>query len=387
MKVASIIFDGRIKAHNILLDYTIGEYLNAVRGVVAKNPFQRKRVAASKSVYALLRQDIMEGCVIPPIVLALSNTPATVDFDDYDQVIKLIETHEDHLLILDGLQRTHSLLDLETAIEDEAQRQRVLGHKLRVEIYVGIDRLGILYRMLTLNTGQTPMSLRQQIEMLYLDYLDTGVEGIHFVREVDEERATANVELNFRDTIEGFNSYISRDENPLERGDLLDNIQSLQNLAHETSSHDLFREFVLAWVAFLDRIQAICGATSLNADNSEGMDIGWGKNAVQVFKKSQVVTGFGAALGKMKAFEILDDLSEIPQVATSVELGADSPEELLQSINKSLGWIKANSKKIGSSQRSYFQYFFRELFNKETDSYLNLSMSDSAALRKVKTQD
>jgi hypothetical protein len=38
--------------------------------------------------------------------------------------------------------------------------------------------------MLTLNTGQTPMSLRQQIEMLYFDYLDNaGLPNVKFVRE------------------------------------------------------------------------------------------------------------------------------------------------------------------------------------------------------------
>jgi hypothetical protein len=386
MKVASILYDGRIKAHNILFDYTIGEYLDAIRDVVAKNPFQRKRIVSSKSVYTLLRQDILEGCVIPPIVLALSRMPtATVDFENTENVLSLVRENEPHLLILDGLQRTHTLLDLEEGLE-EAAKNSLRQHKLRVEVYIGIDRLSILYRMLTLNTGQTPMSLRQQIEMLYLDYLDTGIEGVHFVREVDEERATNTLELNFRDTVEGFNSYINRDENPLDKGDLIDNIKSLHNLSHETSSHDLFREFVIAWVALVNRVTYLCGNAILSAENSEDLDLSWGKTAPQVFKKSQVVTGFGAALGKLKDFRLIDDLSTFLPVIQTVELGAVSPEELLQGINKSLSWIKINSKKIGSSQRSYFQYFFRELFNSETDSYLNLAASDAAAIHKVQTQ-
>jgi len=52
---------------------------------------------------------------------------------------------------------------------------------------------------------------------LYLDYLDTGIPGVRFVREVSQERATDKLELHFKDTIEGFNSYIERNESPLDR--------------------------------------------------------------------------------------------------------------------------------------------------------------------------
>ena len=82
------------------------------------------------------------------------------------------------------------------------------SNKLRIELYLGINKFGILYRMLTLNTGQTPMSVRHQIEMLYQDYLTHDIEGIKVLREVDENNNNELGTYNFKSVIEGFNSYL-----------------------------------------------------------------------------------------------------------------------------------------------------------------------------------
>jgi hypothetical protein len=78
MKAVSIWHDGRIHAHNVLFDFSVGEYLDAIRSAVTRNPYQRKRVASSKSIYSLLRRDVVKGCVIPPIVLALTHLERSV---------------------------------------------------------------------------------------------------------------------------------------------------------------------------------------------------------------------------------------------------------------------------------------------------------------------
>lgn len=51
--------------------------------------------------------------------------------------------------------------------EKEPHKETQFNENKLVEIYFKINRFGNLYRMLTLNTGQTPMSLRHQIEILY----------------------------------------------------------------------------------------------------------------------------------------------------------------------------------------------------------------------------
>ncbi len=65
-----------------------------------------------------------------------------------DQIVGLFQANK--LIILDGLQRTYTLLDLIhelTAAGDEDILERVMANLLRVEIFLGLNKIGILYRM------------------------------------------------------------------------------------------------------------------------------------------------------------------------------------------------------------------------------------------------
>jgi hypothetical protein len=383
MEAVSILYDGRIHAYNVLFDMTIGEYLDAVRSAVSNNPYQRKRVSASKTVYSLLRHDLVQGCVIPPLVLALVNSQVGTQPLQKQQAASLVQQNVSDLMILDGVQRTFTLLDLEG---DVAVSSGVRSKSIRVEVYIGLNRIGILYRMLTLNTGQTPMSLRHQIEMLYLDYANIGIGGVQFIKEVDEKHATTPGELNFKDTIDGFNSYLERNELPLERSDLLENIQSLENLSHENSQVDIFREYVLSWMAFVSSVDHVCGNAEVPAGSLSSDGNIWGKTATQVFRKAQVMAGFGAATGKLKDYQKINTLGDIQSLCSGLILSEGTPEEFLVGMNKAVGWINTNTKKIGNAQRMFFHFYFRDLFNPETDGYLKLDTSVSSALHKLQSQ-
>lgn len=218
MKIISRIKDERISAINILIEISIRKYLDLIEEVIDKNEFQRKRVRSSKTVYALLKEDLKKGCVMPPLVIALPEDLDTVSKEynlSDNELVEYIEKNKKLLLILDGLQRTLTIKDL---LNEEKQNNhisdKVNNQKIRIELYVGINRLSILYRMLTLNTGQTPMSIRQQIEMLYLDYLDNNINGVSLIRDKDNISAKNIGEYDFNQIIEGFNAYLDRDPSP-----------------------------------------------------------------------------------------------------------------------------------------------------------------------------
>jgi hypothetical protein len=78
MKIISRIKDERISAINILIEISIRKYLDLIEEVIDKNEFQRKRVRSSKTVYALLKEDLKKGCVMPPLVIALPEDLDTV---------------------------------------------------------------------------------------------------------------------------------------------------------------------------------------------------------------------------------------------------------------------------------------------------------------------
>src|ERR1700761_4323591 len=166
MKVRSILEDNRIHAYNVLVELTVGEYLGFAKDVIDSNDFQRKRVIKSK-IKEILTEDLLRGCVIPSIVLAISNKEVGTiksieDFDISENIInQAIESRQ--LVIIDGLQRTYVLKALEEDLQrrrDETTLAKLYTLKIRAEVYLGLSRTGLLYRMITLNTGQTTMSTR-----------------------------------------------------------------------------------------------------------------------------------------------------------------------------------------------------------------------------------
>lgn len=378
MKVISVLEDKRIKAKNILVEFSILEYLDIANNLLNSNPFQRKRVKSSSSVYSLLRDDLKAGCVIPPLVLAI--TDDTFIYEDLntdagnEAFSKFIELNINHVIILDGLQRTYNIIDANTeltSIFSSFEQEKFFNNRIRCEIYIGIDKIGILYRMLTLNTGQTPMSLRHQIEILYSNYLDSSIDGIRLLREIDEIKPERLGEYSFREIIEGFTSYLMRDYLNFDKSDVLNNIKSLEKLSSENQNLDIFREFTICYHQVQVKLKALCNSWEYNRELSSSSLSGtlYGKDAYSIFNKSQSMTGLGSAVGFLKdqglssGFDgVINDISRIRFV--------DDVDTALTNLLLKMDDIRNNAPKIGNAQRAYFFYFFRELFNRKGDSYL-----------------
>lgn len=385
MIITSKLRDNRIGAVNVLAEMTLSEYARLIKGNLDNNEFQRRRVSSSKTVYSLLKEDMRKGCVIPPLVLALTDDIPDVEELDGDAVARLIIEKQAGLVILDGLQRTHTILDLLSEVRKPGlgDAEAVEQMKVRVEVYIGLNRLGVLYRMLTLNTGQTPMSLRQQIEMLYMDYQDEG-SHIELVKEADGKYASKPNQYKFKDIVEGFNAYLNRDELPIDRASLLENIRSLEKLSKENQDSDVFKNYVHIVDKFITHAIYLCEDAEVPAEELEDSSP-FGKNVTQVFKKPQAMSGLGAALGKLIDRRILVGLDQAGELIPRVKV--ESPEEFLLEINQSLSWLKNNTSKIGNAQRTFFTFYFRELLNEETDSFMDLQLAASSALRKYQDQN
>lgn len=80
MKILSRYDDKRINSTNLYVETTIGEYLSFACKLIDNNEFQRRRVRSSKTVYSLLKDDIIKGCLMPPLVLAIRD----VQLDAYN---------------------------------------------------------------------------------------------------------------------------------------------------------------------------------------------------------------------------------------------------------------------------------------------------------------
>ena len=391
MEIMSRIKDYRINSINLYVETTFGEYLSFADQIIKNNELQRKRVKTSKSVYSLLKDDLKKGCVMPPLVLAVTKTDV-IDADEIDEeeLLEYIKENTDDVLILDGLQRTYTLLDARSEMEKAGKKkmQQFLGYSLRLEIYVEINRFGVLYRMLTLNTGQTPMSLRHQLEMLYSDMLDTEIEGVILIPDNEGKADPDEGEFVFKNAVEGFNSYMGRNELPIDRQDLLDNIKMMENMSEENVTDDLFKEFLEGYIKVFNALRKITNEYVLIKEDAQEYEISespFGKKVSKVFSTSQALTGYGAAIGKMKDNGVITDIKDITGMLRRLIQKNDGYEWFLEMLLK-FDRIKESSKKIGNAQRMFFHYFFRELFNKESDSYLYLEEAVENGYKKYNSQ-
>lgn len=391
MKIMSRIKDHRINSINLYVETTFGEYLSFADQIIKNNELQRKRVKTSKSVYSLLKDDLKKGCVMPPLVLAVTQTDV-IDADEVeaDELLDYIKENTEDVLILDGLQRTYTLLDARSEMEKEGKKRmkEFLEYSLRLEIYVEINRFGVLYRMLTLNTGQTPMSLRHQLEMLYSDMLNTEIEGVKLVPDNEGKADPDEGQFVFKNAVEGFNSYMGRNELPIDRQDLLDNIKMMENMSEENVSDDLFKEFLEGYIKVFNALRKISNEYILTKDDAQEYEISespFGRKVSKVFSTSQALTGYGSAVGKMKDNGIIKDIKDITGILRKLIQKNDGYEWFLEMLIR-FDRIKESSKKIGNAQRMFFHYFFRELFNEESDSYLNLEEAVENGYKKYNSQ-
>lgn len=403
MKIQSVLHDHRIKAANVLVDLSIREYLEAADEIIDKNELQRKKVIKG-SVSNLLKNDLKIGCTIPPVVLAIKSGHVPTDFDykkfdlsnQYQDLI-LEKFSSKDLLIIDGLQRTHVIRKIRDDFEKEiisnpeakTEYEKFLNQLIRAEIYVGLDKLGILYRMLTLNTGQTTMSTRHLMEILYLDYLDVDLGGIKIIPDKEERVPAKNSsEYKFKDVLDGFNSYLEGSEVLIKRADILDNVKTINSLDKEDKEKDSFKEFMLSFKKFLDKMLVLTTNATLNETDFEGEfklnGPRFGNDNISIFKRSQVLTGFGAAISILKKRRNLN-FDSLNQAINSIKISEEfNSKLLLVKIVKAMDIIRDMSGKVGNDQRYFFKLFFRYLFDSEDDYPGNLNRAIDNATRKTK---
>lgn len=392
MKIMSRVFDSRINSANLYVETSFGTYLNFARWIIANNDLQRKRVKTSKTVYSLLKEDLKKGCIMPPLVLAIMEQ-GVIDKDTVqgEELLTYIQENVQKVLILDGLQRTYTLLDAATEIEKEnlSKYQDFLQYKLRLEIYLEINKFGVLYRMLTLNTGQTPMSPRHQLEMLYSDMLGTTIEGMKLVPEVAGSADPSRNEFQFKNAVEGFHSYLNRNELPIDRDELLENIKMLENMADERVDQDLFEEFLSCYLRVFTALRSATKDQIVTKEFLEDAGLNpdatpFGTSVFKVFSTSQALTGFGSAVARMKDYGVISSFDDVTKDLEKIKNADDMIwfAKLLERLDK----IKTSAKKIGNAQRMFFQYFFRELLNADSDSYMDLTEAVENGYKKYYSQ-
>ncbi len=382
IKVISQIPDYRIKAVNIAVEMSTRDYISIASEIIDENEFQRKRVISSR-LKKTLKSDIKQRCTIPPIVLGVRDNYVPEDFNfekfNNDEFVKDVLVNK-NVIILDGLQRTYVLLELVEEYDDGEW----LDQHIRCEVYIGVEKLGILYRMLTLNTGQTTMSTRHLLEILFYDYLKIEIKDqIKLFLDKDEVKITDPLnQYKFKDIIEGYNSFINGREVPIARADILQNIDTLDSLERTEDEKEGFKQFLILFNKILTIHEAKSDFQFDKSEVSSEFQIEsnpFGKSTLEIFGKSQSLTGLGSALHFLKKFRDTS-FSQIEEYTDKLKL--TDPESFYKLL-KNFDLIRNKSKKVGNDQRFFFKIYYRFLFDEDRDSFLDISKSIEDAIIRV----
>ncbi|MBP1844795.1 hypothetical protein J2046_003062 [Rhizobium petrolearium] len=391
MEFHSARIDKKIMGINCLIEMSVKEYYQFAQNILDKNEYQRTKVKSAAKTYELLERDMIAGCVIPPIILSITGDISK----KYDALVRsCLEKDIDEerkgqlelavdeafatssVMILDGLQRTYTIKSIMDGNLADGKLDAFLATMIRFEVYLGLSKQGILYRMLTLNTGQTPMSFRHQLEILYKDYIDADElpDGIKVYREVDEARARGISKYKYSDVVDMFYAFSTASPMPYDKQALvgtLKEMEFLESYKFEEKGDEMTRLLVLH-NKFVIKVSKISNDWTYNAERFPDGTKPFGTNIEAIFTKAQSMAGFGAECKRLIEHGLIKDLDGIALIIDGLRF-SEAPEESMDLLILSLAEVSGKAKKIGDAQRLYFQLGFRALFTEAFETAQDMS--------------
>ncbi len=203
--------DFRTNTNVLYCQISIDEYFDFVGENY--NKFQLQRKKEIHKGYKRLKDDLKNGALIPGITLAIEPSKANqiipiIESCDNEKIIEAIKKLNDNIYILDGLQRSHKikeLLDSGIKFNDE--------QKLLLEIWIEPEISNLVYRLIVLNSGQKPMSMRHQIELLFTTMritLMNEIDGLEILVETEEETRTGALQFPFERLVTAYYSFLTK---------------------------------------------------------------------------------------------------------------------------------------------------------------------------------
>lgn len=349
-------YDGRINAWCVTAHCTYDWFLNAVSGTEANLEIQRA-VIRGKKAYATLREDLKRGCVLPPIVLAEAGGSVSPFSDGNLKDLSVLSEDlsgisGDAVYIIDGLQRTNAIRQTVAELEGEA-RTAFLSRRLRVEFWLGATFGAIAYRMLLLNAGQRPMSMKHQIEVLSsrLRQALSDIDGIEIFTVGDLRRRSRPGQFQLAKLSQAFQAWLQGQPNVDVRNVVMEEL--LAEGAVETLGGSVGGENVGEETGFKRLMEWIVK-----------MDHKLGVERLHFFGNETVLQGFCAAVGGSErhvkiADRVWPSLMELLAEATSGDADQVLAVDEFGSLRTGFDVSKIN---VGSATRELVFGAFQEQF-------------------------
>ncbi len=330
IKIYDIQKDEVIKSYylTVSIDYEYG--LEKLVPLINKLEFQRNPLRAS--FYKRLEEDIQAGCIMPNITVAIKINEDTLNNEDITE--EYINDNLKNAFILDGIQRLNTLNRIDKSKLDKSRR-------LYCNILVSNSMDRLLYRMITLNNGQKPMSARHQIEILAGNIFDFNSLPILIVTEKEKKSKNKKNEesMNKESLIKGYLAYISNSVN-------IDNQKIIEEKMNELIADKILNSNIAAKNGeFKDVIDFISNMLKDEYLND------W-------FKVVNNFIGFSAA---MNVAFLQVRILEIDELKDSIQLF----EEAFSAINVS-------KVKLGMARRKMVKYYFENYMELSKYNYSDL---------------
>ena len=348
--------DDRLQSYCVTARCTYRDFLALTEDAEKNLEIQRSIIKGAKA-YATLRSDLKRGCILPPIVLAVG-VELTEDLaiipegGTLDQLSRDLNTvGSEAVYVIDGLQRTNAIRQTANDLADEALEE-FLNRLVRIEIWLNIPFSAIAYRMLLLNAGQRPMSVKHQVEVLSSKLVGdlSSIPQLEIFRVVDTRRRAQPGQFALSKIAQSFQAWLQGQPNLDLRNTVMEELlaESAIEILGQTvpigANHgdpEGFQRYV-TWLVNLDQ--------ALGVDN------------ITFLGNETVILGLSAAVGSMERNEALSSRvwPALQGLLTVLQENPSADPVALQTFNALRQGIDSSKVNVGQATREMVFNAFKE---------------------------
>ncbi|WP_309397109.1 hypothetical protein [Cerasicoccus maritimus] len=290
--------DGVINGIFLTGNTSYGYSIQNIYPLINRLHIQRK--IQNEKFYKRLETDLTKGCIMPPLTLALVDDK-NLSNASLKELESLVNKNIRSAFVLDGIQRLNTL----KRVYDRGNLDIDLPIFLNIIICHSKDNL--LYRMITLNNGQKPMTARHQIEMLAANIYDFKKLGINIVTEKESAQKRPRDAFKKSDIISAYIAFLSGSTN-IESAKIIeskmDELIARQIIESKNTSSDIEFGDVIKEIARFTRIEYLMKWFK-NLNNLIGFAVGV-KDSLREVKSCDTESFLNTIKTFEKAFSDLD---------------------------------------------------------------------------------
>lgn len=355
IEALSIDRDDRLRNNCVTARCTYRDFLTLTEGAEQNLEIQRSIIKGTKA-YATLRSDLKRGCILPPIVLAVSvqlqtdlSAGAKIDLAQLSSDLSSVTSAG--VYVIDGLQRTNAIRQTAGELEG-AELEAFLNRLLRIEMWLNIPFGAIAYRMLLLNAGQRPMSVKHQVEVLSSKLVDDlgGIPNLDIFRVLESRRRAQPGQFQLAKIAQAFQAWLQGQPNLDLRNTVMEELlaESAIEVLGQTvpvgtnaQAHDGFHRYA-NWLVQLD--------TALGVDR------------ISFLGNETVILGLSAAVGAMERNDALASRvwPTLDRLLENVRDNQKTDPVALATFEKLRLGIDASKANIGQATREMVFNAFKE---------------------------